>query len=1157
MMYPKRCSIVFIFFFIVLHTVYAQPRLMLPLGHTESISDAGFSADGKYLATASEGGVMLWETATGRLLQTLKGNAVGGFIHNGSSIVSYLHDSDSTGNINITDLRSSVVTDSLDGYSINFNASEEYALIAASNNIIRYWDYKTKKTVFKLRGIFASFINNDKYILTAEEKGREQYIFKIWDIASRQLLHTYTGELSGYSEKYICLSEGDKMAIIETLTGDTTQVFSIQKKMVGGDSIYLSYRVRFDRDKKLMAVWERYHSGFAFIFDTEHFKIKKQFYFSKDISDVIFKGSTAILVTDEDSSAVALSIATGDTLYTLKGHSDYIRNLQYSPDKKYILTIAADAKAILWNAATGAKQKVFEGKNAMPIQSATSEDGNFFSCFLNNNLMVYETATFTKILSVPMEEGNISFSPDGKFVLVNRNVFSSDGYPFLKRIDINSGQLSYDFNFKKDSGSYYFTNDGAIVAIPKEKQQAIELYADTGKLLNKIKHEENYEVERAIFSEDKKYFIVLYIANKGKDNEYYEMVSYTNGNGNINWTYKSKFINDDFEINEIKGELVIRTGYADNGFCYLNMAGGKQTLAAATDEGLGAGFYSEKVIFFSYTGKVLVFKDYKIIRFFDFASGKLLLKVPNDRVIFIQFINDNNVLLCNWNGKVDLWELDKKENTGGIEISGTIKATTGLKYLSADRYYMYLYNLYFEKMCSFINLGVDDYVTMIEGGYYQSTQGASKQLYYVTNGLKTISFEQLDVKYNRPDKVLQAIGNTDTVLINSYRRAWEKRIKKLGIDTTSFRDGYSVPDADIVNREAITVEQKRDKLLLHIKASDSTYKLARFNIWVNETPLFGQKGRSIQKRNTNSFDTTITINLSQGENKIETSVTNINGTESYRMPLTVNFTPVIKQKETLRFIGIGIDKFSDSQYNLLYSSKDIRDLARKLKEKYKGNIIIDTLFNEKVTVAAVKALKQKLLQTTVNDKVIVAYSGHGMLSKDYDYYLSTYAVDFENPEQKGLAYEELENLLDSIPARKKLMLIDACHSGEVDKEDLTTLEASSDSLIKGLKPVAYKKEGRVGLKNSFELMKSLFVNVGKSTGATIISAAAGTQFALEKNELKNGVFTYSILEAMNKFPSLTISELKKIVGARVEELTKGLQKPTSRNETIAVDWRIW
>ena len=137
------------------------------------------------------------------------------------------------------------------------------------------------------------------------------------------------------------------------------------------------------------------------------------------------------------------------------------------------------------------------------------------------------------------------------------------------------------------------------------------------------------------------------------------------------------------------------------------------------------------------------------------------------------------------------------------------------------------------------------------------------------------------------------------------------------------------------------------------------------------------------------------------------------------------------------------------------------------------------------------------------------------------------------------------------------MLIDACHSGEVDKEDLVTLNATSDSLIKGLKPVAYKKENQLGLKNSFELMQSLFVNVGKNTGATIISAAAGTQFALERNDLKNGVFTYSILEAIKQNPTIKISVLKKIVGEKVDEITKGLQKPTTRNEMIAIDWPLY
>jgi hypothetical protein len=228
-----------------------------------------------------------------------------------------------------------------------------------------------------------------------------------------------------------------------------------------------------------------------------------------------------------------------------------------------------------------------------------------------------------------------------------------------------------------------------------------------------------------------------------------------------------------------------------------------------------------------------------------------------------------------------------------------------------------------------------------------------------------------------------------------------------------------------------------------------------------------------------------------------------------------------------------------------------------LKKRYGNDIIIDTLFNENVNRAKVISLKKKLMQSGENDKVIMAYSGHGLLSSEFDYYLSSFKVNFEQPQQNGIPYDELEGLLDSIPARKKLMLIDACHSGEVDKDDLVTINDSTASLIKGLKPVAYKKEGQLGLQNSFELMQNVFVNVGKSTGATIISAAAGTQFALERNDLENGVFTYSILEAMKNNPSMTVSELRRIVGERVIEITRGMQQPTSRNENKLLDWRIW
>ena len=138
----------------------------------------------------------------------------------------------------------------------------------------------------------------------------------------------------------------------------------------------------------------------------------------------------------------------------------------------------------------------------------------------------------------------------------------------------------------------------------------------------------------------------------------------------------------------------------------------------------------------------------------------------------------------------------------------------------------------------------------------------------------------------------------------------------------------------------------------------------------------------------------------------------------------------------------------------------------------------------------------------------------------------------------------------------------------MDKDEIKKLNASENALTKNNVTVnAGTKGGKitveesassvVGLKNSFELMQNLFVNVGKGTGATIISASGGVQFAQERSDLGHGVFTYSLIEAMKNYSTIKISALKNYIGKRVTELTNGLQVPTSRAELVSVDWSVW
>jgi len=466
-----------------------------------------------------------------------------------------------------------------------------------------------------------------------------------------------------------------------------------------------------------------------------------------------------------------------------------------------------------------------------------------------------------------------------------------------------------------------------------------------------------------------------------------------------------------------------------------------------------------------------------------------------------------------------------------------------------------------KKLATSMILDDDNWITFLPSGHYYCSKDASKYLHYVDSALNIITFDQLDIKFNRPDRVLSAIGSRDTLEINSYYNAYMKRIQRLKIDTSAFTDNFSLPQLSFNNREKLTYQNDLKEFTLNINASDNLVLLDRFNIWINEVPIFGERGYNLVSRSSNSFDTTIIIQLSEGENRIEASVTNTNAIESFRSPIYVKFTPEKPNIPKTHFIGIGIDHFKEPDHDLSYSVKDIRDLALALKEKLGDQLTIDTLFNQNVSISNVQALKKKLLQTNINDKVIISYSGHGLLNDEYDYFLSSYHVDFHHPENGGIPYEVLEDLLDSIPARKKLLLIDACHSGEVDKEDMREMAA-----VAGAKGIVKPKGGdsentsgtqTIGLENSFQLMQELFVNVQKGSGATIISAAAGDQFALEGGKLENGFFTYAILKFMQENESVSINALKKYVYTEVETLSGGLQKPTSRIENLEMDWRVW
>lgn len=460
--------------------------------------------------------------------------------------------------------------------------------------------------------------------------------------------------------------------------------------------------------------------------------------------------------------------------------------------------------------------------------------------------------------------------------------------------------------------------------------------------------------------------------------------------------------------------------------------------------------------------------------------------------------------------------------------------------------------------------------------YYKMSKGAG-DLVVFRYGKDGYPFESFDLQFNRHDKILEALSDPETGilkrtenvenLIEAYRNAYLKRVQKMGYSQATVNTSIQPPNP-VTIKSPVPIKSQERQLSMTVTATDNNYPLKYINVWINDVPVFGRDGLDVSTEDTKAVTKTFELTLSEGENKIQVSSTNQQEVRSLLETVKVTYNGPT-QKPDLHLVAIGVADFANPAMNLNYPAKDAHDLVALFsgsKRQLFNRIHVHELTNQQATRSNVLQLKTKLETTQVDDVVILFVASHGLVDDHFDYYLATHDINFSTPAQNGLLYEEMEGLLDGIPARKKLILIDACHSGEIDKESVTRIEPpEADEGNVNFRAVdAALANLHVGLNNSFELMQALFEDLRRGVGATVISSASGVEFALEGDTWRNGVFTYALLNGLknkkadtNRDGKVMISELQQYLLETVVEMTGGQQKPTFRVKNRENDFAIW
>lgn len=477
------------------------------------------------------------------------------------------------------------------------------------------------------------------------------------------------------------------------------------------------------------------------------------------------------------------------------------------------------------------------------------------------------------------------------------------------------------------------------------------------------------------------------------------------------------------------------------------------------------------------------------------------------------------------------------------------------------------------EVARFITTNDGEPLIIAPDGYYMASKPALSAL-AVRSGEHAYPFGQLDIRNNRPDIVLTRLGMAAPSLIAAYNEAYRRRLRRLGFTEQMLSDDHNAPVLEVRRPASAIVDQH--ELALSITATDNNDRVDRILVEVNGTPAFGGTGIDLRRESSSTIDRTINVPLAVGRNVVQVSAVNGHGAESLRERFEVVRTGPLEQPD-LYVVAIGVSKFADARNNLTYAGKDARDVAHRFKQiadaGWRSAHVI-TITDEQATRDHILAVRDTLARARPGDMVVLFVASHGLIDDSLNYILATSDIDFNAPAARGLRYEELEGLLDGVAAQRKLLLVDACHAGEVDKEKVVPPAAGSpDKTTERVAaarhvttrsiPRSTRVRNTSGAGGTLELVRELFADLRRGSGAVVIAAAGADEYAYEDATWSNGAFTYALLNGLtdraadlNRDGSVTANELRDYVAQLVMSLTNGRQRPTARRENLEFDFPI-
>jgi WD40 repeat protein len=448
-----------------------------------------------------------------------------------------------------------------------------------------------------------------------------------------------------------------------------------------------------------------------------------------------------------------------------------------------------------------------------------------------------------------------------------------------------------------------------------------------------------------------------------------------------------------------------------------------------------------------------------------------------------------------------------------------------------------------------------DWIVYTPDGYFDSSHYGG-DLVNVTHGFSTYGIDQFALQLNRPDLIMSRMGIGTPEFIEHLHARYQLRQERSEFHSASVGQSLEAPEVSLLG-----AKQDGKFAQIEVEIRDQHTSLQSYQVYVNNVPVFHGQGKSITGLTAHVNER---IELGQGKNKIEVSAFNSRGVEALRAHWSTIYRSDPKDNKTdLYFIGFGVSRYRNPALNLHFAHKDVLDMAAALQRYARayGHVFAKTYVDDAVTRDNILKAGELLKNAGVDDTVVVLFSGHGAydLNKEATYYFGTYDTDGKNLARTAVSYEEIESLLRDIAPRRKLLLLDACESGEMDAATRAELIAKMRDKQVFARTGTPVQQTQAPTKRVFlyERDRYIYNDLARRSGAIVFSSSHAGEMSLESAEVQNGFFTREVLEALgskdadtNHDGQISVEELEDFVSLKVALITGGLQRPTVDRDNI-------